>query len=219
MKAAVIGGGPAGCAAAYALRKRGHEVRLIEAQDHVGGRTSQLIKDGFNMSSGALFLMGEGLYPRTYALMREMGHASDLVTWGGKTQVIDWNKKRYECGFDKIITFLNMPVFSAVEKITIAKNIAKVFLKPGPKSVFDSSELAKFDPPINLEDWTKDLMGEKGLNYIMTPYMGFLYAVPPSWLSISLMWAVMLQFYKMELHVPPGGIGVISEYLVQNTPG
>ena len=39
MKMVVIGGGPAGCAAAYTLRKAGHEVRLFEAADCVGGRT------------------------------------------------------------------------------------------------------------------------------------------------------------------------------------
>ncbi|MDT7660837.1 MAG: binding domain, partial [Pseudonocardiales bacterium] len=33
MRVAVVGGGPAGCAAAYTLRKQGHEVMLFEAQD------------------------------------------------------------------------------------------------------------------------------------------------------------------------------------------
>jgi oxygen-dependent protoporphyrinogen oxidase len=52
MRAAVIGGGPAGCAAAYTLRKQGCEVVLLEAQDHVGGRTSQVERDGFSLGSG-----------------------------------------------------------------------------------------------------------------------------------------------------------------------
>jgi protoporphyrinogen oxidase len=64
MNAAVIGGGPAGCAAAYTLRERGLEVQLFEAQEEVGGRTRQLKRDGFNLGSGALFLMG-GIYPHT----------------------------------------------------------------------------------------------------------------------------------------------------------
>ncbi|MBN3785343.1 FAD-dependent oxidoreductase [Burkholderia sp. Ac-20353] len=61
MKVAVIGAGPAGCTAAYTLRKHGHEVSLFESQDHVGGRTSQVHRDGFNLGSGALFLMGGNL--------------------------------------------------------------------------------------------------------------------------------------------------------------
>ena len=41
MKVAVVGGGPAGCAAAYTLRKAGHHVALFEAQDGVGRRTAR----------------------------------------------------------------------------------------------------------------------------------------------------------------------------------
>jgi len=54
MKVAVIGGGPAGCTAAYVLRKHRHDVILFESQDHVGGRTSQVQREGFNLGSGAL---------------------------------------------------------------------------------------------------------------------------------------------------------------------
>ena len=60
MRVAVVGGGPAGCAAAYRVRKLGHEPVLFESQDHVGGRTSQVRRDGFNLGSGALFLMWAG---------------------------------------------------------------------------------------------------------------------------------------------------------------
>jgi oxygen-dependent protoporphyrinogen oxidase len=49
--------------------------------------------------------------------------------------------------------------------------------------------------------------------------MGFLYAVPPSWMSTALMHAIMLQFYKMALSVPRQGIGVISEWMIDATPG
>ena len=88
MKAAVIGAGPAGCAAAYTLGKNGHDVALFEAQDHVGGRTSQVMRNGFNLGSGALFLMG-GIYPRTNAILKELGHYDDLVPWDARTSLID----------------------------------------------------------------------------------------------------------------------------------
>lgn len=88
IRTAVIGGGPAGCAAAYALRKSGYQVTLLEAQDHVGGRTSQVQQDGFNLASGALFLMG-GIYPRTNAIIDELGHRDELVEWDARAVVID----------------------------------------------------------------------------------------------------------------------------------
>ncbi|MDX9786238.1 MAG: FAD-dependent oxidoreductase [Desulfobacterales bacterium] len=218
MKTAVIGGGPAGCAAAYTLRKRGHEVRLFEAQDHVGGRTSQLKKNGFSLGTGALFLMG-GIYPRTNAILKELGHYDDLVPWKGKTHLVDRDKQRYTVGFDKIGSFLNLPTFSLRDKLHIVMKVAGLFLSPGPKGGFDGAELAKFDRNENLESWSRRILGEKGHNYITVPYMGFLYAVPMAWLSTPLLHAIILQFYKMALSVPPGGIGQVCDWMVEGTPG
>lgn len=219
MKTAVVGGGPAGCTAAYTLRKKGHDVCLFEAQAQVGGRTQQLKKNGFNMGTGALFLMGD-IYPRTYAILEEMGHLKDLVPWEGKTHIIDWDKQRYIVNFDKILSFRKLPVLSWADKLQMFKGVAKLFMKSGPKSCFDGAELAKYDnTQVNLEKWSRDVLGEKGHNYITVPYMGFLYAVPPSWLSTPLLHAIVLQFHKMSLAVPPGGIGQVSKWLVEGTPG
>lgn len=218
MKTAVIGGGPAGCAAAYTLRRRGHEVVLFEAQDHVGGRTSQLQREGFNLGSGALFLMG-GIYPRTNALLKELGHYEDLVPWDAKTHVIDADGQRYLVKFDQVMSFLKLPVFSLADKARIAAGVAKQLLSRGPKRCFDGAELAKYDRGETLETWSRRVLGDKGHDYITVPYMGFLYAVPMTWLSTSLFQAILQQFYKLSLSVPPSGIGQICDWLVAGTPG
>lgn len=124
MKVAVIGGGPAGCAAAYTLRKHGHEAVLFEAQDHVGGRTSQVLKDGFNLGSGALFLMG-GIYPRTNAILKEMGHYDELVRWNADTEVLDADGRRYTAKFDQVLSFLGMSALSWKDKLRIATEIGR----------------------------------------------------------------------------------------------
>lgn len=218
MKTSVIGGGPAGCAAAYTLRKRGHDVRLFEAQDHVGGRTSQLTKNGFNIGTGALFLMG-GIYPRTNAILKELGHYDDLIPWKGLTHIVDWDRQRYTIGFDKITSFFRLPVLTLGDKLHIVKKVAGLFLHSGPKLCFDGAELAKFDKNENLETWSRRILGERGHNYITVPYMGFLYAVPMSWLSTPLLHAIMLQFYQMALSVPPEGIGQVCDWMIEGAPG
>jgi oxygen-dependent protoporphyrinogen oxidase len=218
MKVAVVGGGPAGCAAAYTLRKRGHDVVLFEAQDHVGGRTSQVLRDGFSLGSGALFLMG-GIYPRTNALLRELGHYRDLVTWDAVTEVLDADGRRYRTKFQQVITFLRIPALTWRDKLRIALGVARTIVAPGPKSCFDGAELAKFDGGETLADWSQRVLGDAGTRYITEPYMGFLYAVPPSWLSPALMHAVVKQFYRLGLSVPPGGAGQISDWLIEGTPG
>jgi phytoene dehydrogenase-like protein len=97
IRTAVVGGWPAGCTAAYTLRKNGYQVSLFEAQDHVGGRTSQVLENGFNLGTGALFLMG-GIYPRTNAILKELGRYNELVPWDAKAAVIDTDGKRYTAG-------------------------------------------------------------------------------------------------------------------------
>ena len=218
MKVAVVGGGPAGCAAAYTLRKQGHEVVLFEAQDHVGGRTSQVLKMGFSLGSGALFLMG-GIYPRTNAILKELGRYRELIPWDAETEILDADGRRYTAKFDQVLSFLRMPVLTWRDKLRIAAGVAWQLLTPGPKLCFDGAELARFDGGENLETWSRRVLGERGTNYITVPYMGFLYAVPMSWLSPALFHAVLKQFYRLALSVPPKGVGQVCDWLVAGTPG
>ena len=62
----MIGGGPAGLAAAYTLRRRGVEATILEAADHAGGRMAGETVDGFSISTGAQFFDG------TYSLARHL---------------------------------------------------------------------------------------------------------------------------------------------------
>ncbi|HZZ48734.1 MAG TPA: NAD(P)/FAD-dependent oxidoreductase [Pseudonocardia sp.] len=218
MKVAVVGGGPAGCAAAYTLRKHGHDVVLFESQDHVGGRTSQVLRDGFSLGSGALFLMGD-IYPRTNAILKELGRFHELLPWDAITEVIDADGRRYSARFDQVMSFLRMPVLRWRDKLRIAAGVAKQLVMPGPKLCFDGAELARYDGGEDLESWSRRVLGERGTNYITVPYMGFLYAVPTSWLSPALFHAVVKQFYRLALSVPPKGVGQICDWLIEGTPG
>ncbi len=218
MEIAVIGGGPAGCTAAYKLCRDGHQVHLFEAQDHVGGRTAQVRKEEFNLGSGALFLMG-GIYPRTNALLKELGRYGELVPWDAKTHVIDWDRQRYTVDFDQVMSFLKLPIFSLLEKLRLSWGVLRELVKPGPKSCFDGAELAKFDEPESLEVWSEKVLGRKGTTYITYPYMGFLYAVPLHWLSMALYKAIIQQFYKLALAVPPKGMGQICDWLIEGSQG
>lgn len=218
MKVAVIGGGPAGCAAAYTLRKQGGEVLLFERDNRLGGRSSQIRKEGFNLGTGALFMMG-GIYPRTHAILKELGHDKDMVPWKATTHVVDWDRQRYTTRFDKVLSFVQMPVFNIFDKLRIAVGVGKQLLSPGPKSLFDGAELAKHDHGETLDTWSDRVLGKKGTNYLTLPYMGFLYAVPLEEQSTPLFQGVVQQFYKVSLQVPPEGMGQISEWMVEGTPG
>ena len=218
MQVAVVGGGPAGCAAAYTLGKQGHKVLLFESQDHVGGRTSQVLREGFSLGSGALFLMG-GIYPRTNVILKELGRYRELIPWDAETEVLDADGRRYTAKFDQVLSFLRMPVLTWRDKLRISAGVAKQLVTPGPKLCFDGAELARFDGGESLETWSRRVLGERGTNYITVPYMGFLYAVPMSWLSPALFHAVVKQFYRLALSVPPKGVGQVCDWLVEGSKG
>ena len=217
MNVIVIGGGPAGCAAAYTAGKHGHEVRLFEAADRLGGRTRQLRRDGFNLGTGALFLMG-GIYPRTMALLKEMGRHPELVPWKGTAELADEDNQRYRVRFDSIASFLGLPVLDFRDKMRVIAEGFKLFLSAGPKNPFSGTELAPFDRGENLEDWSREHLGERAYEYIMRPIMDFLYAVPLRELSTPFPKAIIQQAHKLALSVPPEGIGQVSDWLVEKLP-
>lgn len=217
MKIAVIGGGPAGCAATYTLNRRGHQVSLFEASDHLGGRTSQVRQDGFNLATGALFLMG-GIYPRTMALLREMGCADQLVRWRGLTQLADRDGSRHQVRFDSLASFFRLPLLDVGDRIRLARAGLKLYLSPGPANPFDGAALARHDHGDNLEEWSLRQLGPHSYEYVVRPIMDFLYAVPASWLSTPFPLAIIQQAHKLGLSVPPGGIGQVSEWFVEHSP-
>lgn len=67
----VVGGGAAGLAATYSLRKQGVNVTLLEAQDHVGGRVAEEVVDGFHIDIGAQIF--DKSYLSVLAACRELG--------------------------------------------------------------------------------------------------------------------------------------------------
>lgn len=217
MKVCIIGGGPAGCAAAYTANRQGHEVRLFEAADSVGGRTKQLRRDGFNLSTGAMFLMG-GIYPRTNALLKEINRYDQLVPWRGTTELADDDDTRYPVRFDSIASFIRLPMLKLGDKMRLLSEGLKLFLSRGPKNPFNGTELAQFDRGENLEDWSRERLGNRAYEYIMRPLMDFLYAVPLRELSTPFPKAIIQQAHKLGLSVPPEGIGQVSEWLIESIP-
>ena len=217
MKVIVIGGGPAGCAAAYTLNKDGHDVEIFEASDQFGGRTKQLHRDGFNLGTGALFLMG-GIYPRTMALLQEMGRKTELKKWEGTTELMDEDNSRYEVRFDSLLSFLKLPVLTFRDKVRLVYEGLKLFLTSGPKNPFSGTELAAFDRGDNLEQWSRKHIGDRAYEYLMRPIMDFLYAVPLKELSTPFPKAIIQQAHKLALSVPPEGIGQINDWFLEAIP-
>ena len=72
-KAAVLGGGVAGCAMALRLAYEGFDVSLFEARPQLGGRASQINWEAAALDNGTHALMG--CYDNFFAVLRTLGTA------------------------------------------------------------------------------------------------------------------------------------------------
>jgi oxygen-dependent protoporphyrinogen oxidase len=68
----VVGAGVAGLSAAFRLQQQGCIVTVLEAEDHVGGKTASIRRDGFVLNTGATVLAG------SYAAMRTLAEEAGL---------------------------------------------------------------------------------------------------------------------------------------------
>lgn len=120
-KVIVIGGGPAGLAAAYTLRRNGVEVTVLEAADHVGGRMAGETVDGFSISTGAQFF--DGTYGTALHLADELDvpiHTTRLAGGAMSQHVKESNFRR--------VTFANLLLMRLYSPKAVGQTL-KVMLK------------------------------------------------------------------------------------------
>lgn len=65
----VIGGGIAGLATAALLAREGHQVRLLEQNERVGGRAGTLERDGFRFDTGPSWYLMPSVFEHFFALL------------------------------------------------------------------------------------------------------------------------------------------------------
>ena len=80
MKVIVIGAGIGGLAAAHRLAQGGAEVTVLERSGCSSGRMGTDVVDGFIIDYGAQFLLPPARYSNLYALLSELGLASEVVS-------------------------------------------------------------------------------------------------------------------------------------------
>ena len=81
IKAIVVGAGIAGLAAAFRLRQAGCEVKVLEAEDHVGGRMWTIEHEGFLLDTGAMVISAG--YKELLKLVSDAGLSHELVPASG----------------------------------------------------------------------------------------------------------------------------------------
>ena len=90
----IVGGGPAGLAAAYTLRQRGVEATVLEAADQAGGRMAGEVVDGFSISTGAQFFNGASSTAQRLAGELDVPNHTMRLAGGAMSQLVKGNIRR-----------------------------------------------------------------------------------------------------------------------------
>jgi len=120
-KFAVIGGGIAGCAAAYELHKKGHHVEILEQNHQIGGRTISFSQDKMFFNTGAAFFTN--FYSRTKKYIAELD-LQDHVVEGKNAEIyfVDQDR-RVPFDVENISTFIKYPYLTAADKVLVGFKI------------------------------------------------------------------------------------------------
>jgi oxygen-dependent protoporphyrinogen oxidase len=168
MKVAVIGGGATGLAAAWGLSRAGHEVRLLEASQRLGGSVRTDAVEGWLIEAGPNSIQEST--DELAALISDLGLGPERVAAGAGS------KKRFIVMGGRLaalpaspLQFLSTPVMSARTKWAILTEFTKRrFERAGDASV------AQF---------VRDHFGAELVERIVQPFVSGIYAGDPERLS------------------------------------
>ncbi len=166
----VIGAGISGLTSAYALKKAGWSVTVLESSNEPGGAIRSQSADGFLSESGPNSFMVQTRTQKN--LLGELGLEGEQLTPGPDA------KKRYLVRDGKVLaapsgpwSALTTPLFSFPAKLRI---LGEPWTKR-PANLVEES-LAAF---------VQRRLGQEVLDYAMNPFVGGIYAGDPAQLSVQ----------------------------------
>ncbi len=216
MKAVVVGAGTAGLAAAYALRKAGAEVTVLEERERPGGRIAGSRKEGFVLEAGAQFLFR--FYDSAFHLCRELGLGERLKPFPFK--VAGWKEGRlYPLTFsidpralwrDRRDLF-RFRLFSPRGALQVARLLSLAFRRRRDLHFVDYAGMLDLDGE-SLSELALRRGGREALERLMQPLASCLTLGEPEEIGagygLALAWYALNGVFALE-----GGIGTLAEGL------
>ena len=200
--AAVIGGGIAGMAAAYELKKAGFKVTVFETRDRVGGRIWTVRKGDFLMDLGTAVYLGT--YRDAVAMIHEVGLSGEFV----ETPVIfgmPRQGKSYYLDLAKPIrSSVTTGVISWPAKIKALRLFADVFKHRASLGYDTYDGLAEIDTETVL-DYSRRVLNEELARYVSAPLVSGTWVHEDHDTSVALLhWTVRNMLVKSVFNLTSG---------------
>ena len=222
-KVFVVGGGTAGLAASYTLRKRGIDVTILEATDRAGGRMAGEVVDGFYIDTGAQLF--STAYTVALGMCEELGVPFDRspvqVTSGvynkrkDKISVLDPSSL---INLTNLKTMLSFNLFSPKGHLQMLKFGRMLVKRRDDFSSCDHTRLLDFDLEGNFANFIRKEIGQEFLEQFCEFPVASVTLSQPDRISplhgMMLLWMVWFERHH-KIHMPEQGIGFFSQTLAQ----
>ncbi len=168
---AVIGGGAAGCSAAWHLTEAGHSVELFEKEPFIGGRTQTWRHDGLSINTGAGFYTN--FYPLLHDLIPQL-ELSDDVIGNPKEIVLCDRQQRYSYRVSSVVSFLRIPWLTWGDKLRLIRLTLSLLRRKHEFDLVDPVKLAVWDEQ-SIANYATEQLGKNAYIYLIRT------AIEPYW--------------------------------------
>ena len=208
----VIGAGIAGLAAAYQLKKAGHDVQVLEANSYVGGRMFTIQWEGFQVDGGAKFVTTSDR--SLIDMVRELGLADQLVkSKEGLTITIYRDGKMHSANFLSIPSYFGWSGVSLSARLAMFK-LLPYFLRMGRlKNAYHLERAPGPDDDLTYEQFFKSRISEEMFEYWAIPMFETMCAYTGEHISRKAFLAMMASYLNADSVTFKGGVGVLPEKL------
>ncbi len=198
---AVIGTGPAGLGAAWALRKAGHQVKLFEKNPQVGGR---MVTRHFTGPDGSRFQVEDGpsqiagSYTRIIEIMKESGMGEQLIPASTVLAMLDEKGQSHDFTVERIhLDMVTTKLISLKDKLDLAKITLDVLKYRKQLNPEDLSGLTDLDG-MSAEQYGRKRFGSSVYDLFVDPVIrGFVGTAPATVAAADLVW-VFGTFMKIQ---------------------
>ena len=211
-RVAVIGGGPAGLAAAYSLVRSGASVVVFEAESGVGGRTRTDVVDGYRIDAGTQ-LFGTH-YRRVLALLNEVGAGEAMVRAPGRDAL--WRKgSAHEVVYGSPTSMLASGALPLGLKMRLGAQYLPFLQRHSGALDMDALERAA-DAGLDRESaaaWGERELGRDFVDLLAHPLLATLYGTAAEEASAGFYHALSRQGLSLQVMAMKGGAGGFCEAL------
>jgi oxygen-dependent protoporphyrinogen oxidase len=208
----VVGAGVAGLAAAHRLAGGGCEVTVLEAEDHLGGKTAASRREGFTLNRGASVLGGS--YREMIAIAREIGVADQLAPIAPVIGVrADGRTYRLRgAGAGALIDFATTGLLRARSK-RLAPRLAADALRARRAAGFGEPALRAGLDTESVRSYCERRLDRDWCDRLLAPLLGSLYVIDGAEMSVADLFFSLSKFLAGGILSYRGGIDFFARAL------